>query len=248
MIDATKLNMLVPRFAIDNIIGIKSGTFTVNAATAGTGVTTNSVTIPTTFTRNCYFQGIFSFDNGATWNDFGSDIINLATPGFPVFQTCECTAYMQSSNLVIAGSSYYNYATSTGTTYTILYKVALFARNVQGSVKPEPTLEKLQYISSRNYQKIYLKGTAPYNLVSLSGQSATINHGLGYIPKVRAFFVETSGGVRVLPTNWRWAADTLVQLYISTQITENDVTFYTDPDLNGTTVNGQIEYRIYLDS
>ena len=180
------------------IIGITSGSFTVAAPTLGNNKTA-TVTFDTGFGTTCYFQGIFSTDSGATWNDFGSYVPNLTTPGQPVLQTTTCRGYVTSGGIMtMVGLNWFDIVHSSGSQKTILYKVALFAKPDQGNITPIDTSENTYYDSRENSRKVYISGTFDASTTA----NTTIPHSLGYAPKVSSFFVPTSstGGNEGLAT------------------------------------------------
>jgi hypothetical protein len=240
--DRTKIHMAVPAYDIDKIIGVTSGTINVAAPVAGApdfGVKSATATFDTEFGDTCYPQGIFSYDGGVTWNDFGAMIPDLTTPANPVFQTVDCDASMIGGVLTVKVTNYRDAVHATSTPRTVLYKVLFVAKKTQGSIEPLQTEEILYYSSQRNYRKIFLDSTVPFNLAGTStGKSANVIHSLGYVPKVRAFYQESSGLLRMLP----------IKFYsIEPRVTTTDVTFYQDPYWDVFAINGDLHYRIYLD-
>lgn len=237
--DRTKIRMAVPTYEIDKIIGVVSGTFNIAAPTLVDQVKSSTSSHVTGFGATCYFQGIFSVDGGTTWNDFGAMIPDLSTPGFPVQETVDCNCSMIGGTLTVTGTSWWDNVHGTGTARTVQYKIALIAKNSQTSITPIPTEEILYYSSAYNYQKIFMKGQVAFNLAGTGvGSSSSVTHGLGYVPKVRAFYQETNGTLRMLPIgNYK----------IEPRVTTTNVTFYQDAYWDLTAINGNVEYRIYLD-
>lgn len=240
--------MAVPEYGIDQIIGVKTGSFTIGSSTFPIGNPTLATqSIATGFGDTCYFDGIFSTDSGTTWNQFG---VHQPQAG-PTFQTVSCYGYTLGNNLVLKGINY------TSSSYTIQYKVALIAKNNQGNITPTPTNEILVYNSSANYQKIKTKGSVAFSPVSGVQNSALAMHNLGYIPKVRAFYIpsqsstSTSLGIFTLPANVITTFDMWAPLQI--RIDDTTVTFFDDegnvtPPSPPTVPPGTIDYRIYLDA
>lgn len=239
----------------DMIIGIHSGSFTVAAPSVGSN-TTNTDTFTTGFGTSCYFQGIFSTDGGTTWNDFGVYIPNLTTAGQPVFQTVTCRGYITSSGVFTAvGINWYDLVHSSGTSKTIQYKVAFFAKQNQGSISPLSYVQKAQFDSRLNVQKIYLRGTFAASTTS----NTTITHSLGYIPKVRSFFEPTSStagveGVATMPAGAMatldWFTGAGSGLSADVEITTTTAVF-TPLQSSASTPNGIAgtqHYLIYLDA
>jgi hypothetical protein len=179
---------------IDKILGTYTGTMNVAAPTSGSNPKETIVNIPTNINETTFFQGIFSWDNGVTWNDFNSQTPDY-TGGYYGPQTCDMFALSQSGNLKLVGQSWFNYNTSTGIARTILYKVAIIAKPNTGSVTPQPLGAQTEFNSNYNYQKIYKDeyidgtfGTYPGVL------NFDFTHNLGYVPMVRIFIeFKTSG-------------------------------------------------------
>lgn len=232
------INLAVPLNDIDKIIGILSGSFSVAQPTAISSPKSATDTQTTGFNDTCFYQGIYSVDSGTTWNDFGTMVPNLTTPANPVFQTVLCDGYSLGNTFVANGTNWYDLVHSSGTAYTILYKVALIAKNSQTSIIPIATNENLKYLAKYNNWKIYTSDIIPFNTTSGSSKTAVVTHPLGYVPRVRAYYQETSGSLRMQTVNQR---------KIETKITASDVTFFID-SVWATTTTGNIEYRIYLES
>lgn len=241
--DHTKINMAVPLYDIDKIIGIHTGSISVGAPTSGTpdfGLKTGTDVFNTGFGDTCYFEGIFSIDNGVTWNDFAAMTPDLSLPTAPQFQTQDCNCSMIGGVLTTTAYNYYNTAHSTSAAHTYLFKIALIAKNGQGRIAPLATNQILAYNSAFNYQKVFLKGPIPFNLAGTNTtKSAVVNHNLGYVPKVRAFYQETSGLLRMLPIS---------NYSIEPRPDTANVTFYHDAYWDTVAINGNIEWKIYLDS
>lgn len=236
------LNMAVPAYGIDQIIGITTGTLTTGTPTAPSSPATATANFAHGYGDSAYFAGIFSADGGTTWNDFGA-MIPVISLGFPVLQTVDCNAVCDPTNLTITASSYYNFVAGTGAPATVTYKVYLFAKNTMAEpVEPLPTAEILQYNSVFNYQKIFMRGTANLTVTIGNTGSTTILHNLGYIPKVRAFRTNSSAPTILRPLSEGLVSDP------QAHITSTDLSFTADETgLSGINLNTDIEYRIYLD-
>lgn len=243
VLNPTAVNMVVPEYGIDQIIGVTSGTLSMIAPTAGTSPVTATANFAHGFGDSAYFSGIFSADGGVTWNDFGS-MTPVISGGLPVFQTVGCDAICDSSNLTTAASNYYNFAAGTGTPATVTYKVYLFAKNTMAlPITPLATSQILQYNSAFNYQKIFSLGTVNLTVGSGSTGSVNIIHNLGYIPKVRAYRINSATPTILRPISNQLVADPRVH------ITSILLTFYADETgIGATGINTNIQYRIYLDS
>lgn len=245
------IRFAVPQYSIDQIIDIFSGTISLGAPSASPGYTTGSSSPVHTFGDSCYFQGIFSTDSGTTWNDFGAQIPNTSG-GLLQVQTVDVEMYTDSSTAVIQAVNWYDVAHSSGTAHTVLYKVYLIAKNTMAlTVTPVATNQIITYSSAFNFQKVFLKGTTSISVAAgASGSSAPVTHSLGYIPKVRSFFID--GTSRVFALNqWKPLVAAGVPqsvVAIETHITSTTLTFTSDQGGFGGGVSGNIDYRIYLDS
>lgn len=228
--------MAIPKYRIDNIIGIHTGSFGISAPTSSSGPITATQSFTTGFSDTCLFQGIFSTDSGATWNDFGANKPNLTTPGDPVLDTVTCQGWVTPTGVFTAqGLNFFDFTHNVGTAYTIQYKVVFFAKDNQRAITPLPTNEILKYNSGFNYQKIYLSGTFTNN----TGSSTTIAHNLGYVPKVRAWFISTTLSVANSLFSYDWAG----QGGYNITVDNSNATFDAIVGDGATTVI----YRIYLD-
>jgi hypothetical protein len=127
----------------------------------------------------------------------------------------------------------------------VQYKVVFFAKPNQGAITPLATGEILRYSSKFNYQKIYKQGTA--------SPGATIAHNLGYVPKVRAWYVPSSNNTPLIvqvPANclatpdW-WNGNGGVTF---PNIDSTNAYLGQPLDSGSSNVPGTWIYRIYLDS
>jgi len=234
------LHLAVPVNRIDQIIGVHTGAFIISAPTAAPGgsPTNASDSFTTGFGDTCLFQGIFSVDGGASWNDFGSYKPNLTTPAQPVLQTVTCRGWVTPAGVFTAyAENNYDLVHGSGVSYVVQYKVAFLAKDDQGAITPLPRSEILNYSSSFNYQKIYI-GSSFAN----GGGATTIAHNLGYVPKVRAWI--TSSRSSPFPANsllsYDWPGGSNFNIKVnSTNAVFDSISGY------GT---ANILYRIYLDS
>lgn len=242
--------MAVPAYKVDQIIGIHTGSFIVSAP-APFGSTTAADTFDTGFGDSCLLQGIFSTDAGNSWNDFGTYRPNLTTPAQPVLQTVTNYGMVGPTGIFTASAkNWYDNVHASGTAKTVQYKVLFIAKDTQGSITPLSTNEILIYSSAYNYQK-YLP-TLGSSFASTTG-TTTVNHPLGYVPKVRAWFSPTStsnnadgisipAGSITTMDNYQYATNVTVN---TTAAMFSDVSTTVSPR---TTVNGTVFYRIYIDA
>jgi len=233
-------------FNTDMVIGVHSGSLSLSAPTLSNSPTTATDSYVTTFGAVCYFQGIFSSDNGTTWNDFGSYTPNLTTAGQPVLQTVTCRGYVSPTGTFVAvGLNWYDLVHSSGTAKTVLYKVAFFATPTQGNITPTGTNEEIAYSSLYNSRKIYRGTSFPVSTT----QSTSISHPLGYVPKVTSFFVPTNStsgneGIVTVPAG---SMMTLDWFSTDVQVSTTGVTFTTVKDAASGAIAGMQHYIIYLD-
>lgn len=227
---------------MDKIIGTGSGSFTVAAPTAINSPTSATSTYSTNFGDFYYFQAIYSVDNGASWNDFNAMVPDLSTPGSPVLDTVVALGAVGSSGTFnIFAFNYYDLVHGTGTAKTIMWKALFFSRNTQGAITPQIINDQTYFTSvERNYQKVAFKDSVTFNLTSGSGQTASLSHNLGYVPMVRAYYIQTTPSNRL---------DSLWGGYrIEIRVTETTLSFVLDSAFSNITCNGRIEYKIYYDN
>lgn len=225
-------------FETDKIIGVYTGTISVNGPTALEQILTNSAAHTTGFGDSCYFEGIFSIDNGTTWNDFNAYPPDLSTPGMPVFQTYTVYANVSSSGIVtITAENNYDNVHASSTNRTYLYKIYLIAKNDQGEIEPLTSTIETNFDSRYNYHKIYTQGRVVHNTTSGSTTTTTVSHPLGYVPKVKAWYVTSTGAV-YHPSG---------QVFVEVRVSNTSVVFRTDNAL-ATTASGYIDYRIYYEN
>lgn len=240
-IDRSKLDFY-SEDSIDQIIGITSGTISVAAPSASDGYKTASQSFAHQFGDSAYFRGVFSVDGGTTWNDFGSQTPDTSGT-YPVFQTCDCNAYVDSTNLVVTATSYYNNVSGKGKSYTVNYKVFLLAKNSMSSpITPISVSPNFLLTSEYNYQKIAFRGSIPLSVSSGSTGSVSVTHGLGYIPKVRAWWFDSASPNTCRPLSSGFIYDPQVRIDTNKVTFYVDASYFVDPSVSGT-----IQYRIYYD-
>lgn len=250
MSDPTKANIYWPFNQIDKIIDVVTDTVTIAApASSGSGTTTLTKNYAHGFGDSAYFQGVFTSDT-ATYNDFGAQTPRLTTPGEPVLQTLDCNANVSVTNLNVTLTDYYDFVNSVGVGYTVTYKVYLLAKNTMAvPVQPLTTGSKAQFDSRYNYQKIFKQDTIALIVAAGATGSVSVTHGLGYIPKVRAFWFN-SGSSICHPINYSpQLGDSGGIDSIQVEITSTTLTFFSDQSsFLSLGINGTVEYRIYYES
>lgn len=223
---------------IDKIVGTYTGSFTSTAPTSGNTVTNDTTTVDTTIEASLFFQGIYSIDGGTTWNDFENSIYDTAV-GHVLFPYFSVSASHDSTNglITIVADNYYNFYTSSGVEYTVMYKIAIIAAPDTGVIEPQPVGSPIWFNSNYNYQKILSDNTdSVYLPAGGSEQTFTYAHNLGYIPKIRTFF-KTSAGVMYELANYTAGA----------AIDTDNVYVTMFPKLVGD-ITGTLYTRIYYDS
>lgn len=246
--DQTKINMAVPRYNTDKIIGVFTGSFAVAAPTAIQRTLLTEVSIPHGFGDTCLAQMVYSTD-GVTYNDGDMQVPRL-TGAFPVLQTLEVAAYTTSTNVVVSSTNWYDSVAGAGFTYTIYYKVFCIAKKTQGTITPIPTGQILKYSSAQNYQKIAIDQVVPLTLALGSTTTQSIAHGLLSVPSTRAY-------VEYLTAGKLWPVSR--NQHVSTGLGAANNPLVTDIKINATTidyvfnnsggnVNINFHYRIYLES
>lgn len=237
-VDRSKLNFYSGD-PVDQIIGVHTGSISVGAPTSGQGSLSTIDTYTHSFGDSAYFQGIFTTDNGTTWNDFGAQTPYLGGT-FPAFQTADCNATVDTTKANITGTSWYDFGNSRSVAYTFAYKIFLMAKNIMAQpITPLPVNEDIFLASKYNYQKIAFADTSALSVADNTAGGVPVSHNLGYFPKVRAWWFDAA-----TPTICR----PLTSARIQTRISTTDVTFFVDNTFGvGANTNGKIEYRIYYD-
>lgn len=172
---------------VDQVIGTFEGSFTIAAATTMIFQQTASVDLPTKFGKPTFFVGIYSIDGGVTWNDF-TNIYLMSGFLFPLF---EAHGKSTANQMTIIANNYYDSITGS-VPYTVQYKVALIAPPGMGAINPLKVGAKRYFYSGYNYQKIFKDNVQDVSVASLAQGVYGINHGLGYIPKIRQFYYRNS--------------------------------------------------------
>jgi len=245
ILNAAALNMAVPEYTIDQIIGSFTGSLSLTAATSGGGYTQSTATIPHGFGDNCYFWGIFNVDGSSTYNDIGAQTPDLSG-AFPVFQTQTVDISSDLTNVYVTGTNFYNYTAGSSSAHTLGYKIYLLAKNsMLNPIAPLATAQILQYESFYKFQKCFQKGTINLTVGAGSTGSTSIiyNTTLTDTPKMRAFYTTSASPNTMLPLY----GTALTSSQIETNITSSSLTFTADLSGLGSGINSNIEYRLYLD-
>lgn len=228
MIDPEKTHLAVPAHKTDQIIGVIEDSITVPTHTSP------EKTHSTGFGDTCYFNGVFFFQNG--WNDLGDIRPDFSNPSFPILNTATVDVEIDPDGTVrVTGNN------RTGSTVDLPYRIFLLAKNNQGPINPlpVPTNSKSYYWSKYNFMKIYRQDQVPFDLAGDgSGRIEIINHPLGYIPRVQAWYQQTSSPNRMVP---------LYSIGAEISLFDSAVVFFVRGVWDSTPQNGRIEYRIYLD-
>lgn len=241
------IHMSVPDYRLDNVIAVYSGTIALGAPGVGS-VTEATDTFNHGFGDSVYPVGVFNVDGSAQFNDFGVEIPNTAPP-FPQFQSQGCVAVCTTTQLQVTAYNWYDTAHSSGAAHTISYRVYVLAKNTMAQpITPQSTNQILQYDSSYNYQKILMQGTINLTVPNGSTGSVSVVHGLGYVPKVRAFRFNSGGFSTCVPLNSPGTPTIPSYIQIVPRISTTSLTLFADCSFGVGGVNANIDYRIYLDS
>lgn len=230
---------------IDQIIDIFSDTINVGAPSLSDGFKQVIDVKPHGFGDSAYFQGRFTTDNGATWNDFGS-MTPIFSGSFPTFSTADCNAYIDENNVNIKAVSWYDYSNFVGRSYTFQYELFAIAKNTMDKpITPSPTNQRYSLLTKYNYEKIYDADTVPISVAMGSSGSVSVPHTLNKFPRVRAWFFNSASPKVCRPL----LPDNTQQEYspIETRIGSNAITFRVDATDFSPGISGNIEYRIYYD-
>lgn len=179
-------------WGVDQIVGTFTGSFVSLGPTSSQNITTTTTAVWTGIPQTVFFQGVTSLDGGRTWQDFNSQIPDT-TGGALNLQTCVTSgASHPDGNFILTTINYYNYNTSSSTTYTVLYKLALFIRPSQAALVTQLITSPFFLNTDRNYQKICVDtqqtlSVTPSTTRDVTG-TLTVPHNLGYIPRFRVFF------------------------------------------------------------
>jgi hypothetical protein len=128
-----------------------------------------------------------------------------------------------------------------------MYKVVLFARPGQGNITTQSLAQPLNFSARYNYQKIKFDSTYDFSFPS-GTSTATLNHGLGYIPKIRSYIDNFSSGsspdsTALMDFGYFLSQFTAFQLYMDT----NNI-YYTVNNSGVSSLTGTLYTRVYYDS
>lgn len=160
----------------------------------------------------------------------------------PTFATSFEETGRISTDFLIAGEMSVNTAkiymtNNTSTSATIYYRLILFAPYDINATSDQTQLflDDYNINTDYNYPKIYLEGY-------INDPGGTINHNLGYIPQVDAWFFATNGKV----TRFMGSRMPTTSADYKLLVTTNTLVYIRDPSLPSFTP--KLYYRIYLDS
>jgi hypothetical protein len=234
---------------IDKIIMVKSGSFNAAAPTGGVGDITREATsvFNTGVDDFTFFFGVFSLDDGVTWNDFNANVVEFVS-GNPVFQTCDVRGESRPGSFTVRATNWYNFAAGSGTARTVLYKVAIIATDTQGDVEGARSSEILQFSSEYNYQKIAVDDVRTINLAAGARSSFTVNHNLGHVPNMRGF-IQDGGLVAPLNTALLDTGNVAsLDSYSNIAMNTTDVVWTISNEGNPNPRTATIYTRIYIDA
>lgn len=168
MIADIKDAILTSEYKIDQILGVYSGSLTI-AGTGGIGSPALYTIVGNPAGETCFIRGIISFDGGLSWQDASWE------GKIPVSPNQNAFMFPAVSSTIVA-----YIAGNAGAAFNIQYQLFLYAKPSQ-SPQNYPTTYPANGIifdSKYNYQKIAF---------DIATASLTLNHNLGYIPKVSVF-------------------------------------------------------------
>lgn len=176
---------------IDKVLMVQSGTINIAAPVSPQLSLDGSFSFNTGVGDYAFFYGIYSLDNGATWNDFNAATVEYVS-GNPVFNTCDVWGQSTVGVMTVYARNWYIFGAASQKARTVMFKVAIIAKPDQGVVGDTSTDKPLQFSSRYNYQKILIDYVSDITLASNERRTITIPHGLGYPPKMRGWAVESS--------------------------------------------------------
>lgn len=157
-------SMAIPKYAIDKIV----------AAFPITDFSSDAISGVSTYT---FPLGIFSLDNGTTWNDAADYTL---VGGMTISPSTWANLTVKSDGTLVRNKS---------GAATLIWKVALLAIPNTTVIVPPTPLGNLLYSSKYSYMKIALEGS--YSQSTTSHVTTTIAHNLGYVPFFQAFVLDT---------------------------------------------------------
>lgn len=233
-----KTVIAIPQDDVDQIIFTGTYSFQVNDVVNSY----NPFTIPETFPPDSLITGLYSFDNGVTWNDPGSSVIFFNN----VAKVANGWLYSYSSfNGFGIGKAEFQYTPlvvrNGGQPYQVLLKIAV-------SLNPKVTeydkeiskfSGKTAYNSTQQYLRIAKKGTWLPN-INDANANVVINHGLGYVPFVEVF-INDRNTISVMGT--------IFNVFSTPQglpmVWADETNLYIAYATNGGTQQYEVYYKIY---
>lgn len=193
IIDPAKVIMSAPQYQLDQIVGIVEGTINVGAgSTDAFGTVTNATASdikPTPDAKMYFYKGVWSYDNGASWQELGNSIPLGGSANGPRTLTVSASIYNNSPVATIddVGDAVVEVDVQNGGTagFTILYRVLMIVRPDQKFSTPNQLPAVLNYSSRHNYMKIY----KDFIKVAPAAGNTVFNHALGYVPNVNCWLV-----------------------------------------------------------
>lgn len=207
----------------DQILKVYKGTDTIGAAPSIFVPTDKTTIIPSGYTAKTFFVGLFSVDNGVTWNNIGVRAGDVDT-----FLTADDgTLELNMSNYALAGK-------------TVLYKIASIAKD-QDWIDPTFTDQDIQFSSLYNYQKIAVEDTQVLNIAPNTRPTITVNHNLGYIPQFRSWADFGFDG-KLHDTGTLFKYDGYTQIEVSTTQVIFEISNIGNPNFNPMTIYTRVYY------
>src|ERR1044072_3191243 len=180
----TDARLAIPKYRINQII--QARTYSVEVTNS---VSQKSANFQTPLSSNFLPIGIYSFDGGTTWYDFG----NYSLPsGLTAAPAVGITAGSNAPGLLVLNVDQ-TALVGGGGTFTLMAEFAAMAFDGHGTVNPEQIVidGDALYTSRQNYPKVYSSGF--FEVVASSAHQETISHTLGYEQHVLAYMDDNDG-------------------------------------------------------
>lgn len=227
-------SLVTPRDSHDQVIY----SVTTSDAILANGTNNGFYQIPTNIGQTAYPIGMFSFDGGNTYNDFGV-ILPIVTTYASVQPSVALQPVVDNSGNII-----FNGVNRTGSSVGLIIKIALLA-SYSPKVMHDPPFVT-QDLSYTNVAKPFFPTTLPYasyrriksDAVASPGDT-TLAHNLGNVPNLM-FWTQVSGKTTIDAIGWQ-STGSIGDLGIKFDAT--NITFH----INGATY-GQVYYRTYKDN
>lgn len=218
----------------DRILYANTISTTINNSS---GTQTDFYTLTTNLGIQTYPLGIFSYDGGNTWNDFGPAVSYIRSVSTPIVSI---QARVDSSSTVYFDAGLSGVVGNQGATLSVLLKIALLAPFNNGVVD-KSNLYSPKVVAFLSNDPQNPNNYSTYRRIALDNQSSatqTISHGQNQIPNIG--FWQSSLGDIVVGAN-HWASDADPSNTNGIKMDANNL--YVQPNFNET-----FYYRVYKDN